>query len=108
MCLPAILCTAKILLTPPYEKRTESRGTKMISRKRNLLSAAVVAVALIATVAVARTVHTHTAPADQVHTGKVIGTVPDEAAPYPRHGIIVCGGGGTPSGFGKNREKVAT
>ena len=63
----------------------------MISRKTKLLSAAVIVVALVATVAVARTVHTHTAPADQVRAGKVIGTVPDEAVPYPRHGIIVCG-----------------
>lgn len=63
----------------------------MISGKTKLLSAAVVAVALIATVAVARTVHTHTTSADQVHTGKVMG-VPDEAVSYPRHGIIVCGG----------------
>ena len=64
----------------------------MISRKTKLLSAAVIAVALVATVAVARTVHTHTSPPDQIHAGKVIGTLPNEAAPYPRHGIIVCGG----------------
>ena len=63
----------------------------MISRTK-FLSAAVIAVALVATVAVARTVHTYTAPADQVRAGKVIGTAPGEATRYPRHGIIVCGG----------------
>jgi hypothetical protein len=45
----------------------------------------------IATVAVARTIHTHVAPSGaHVTTGRVIGTTP---APTPLHrqGIIVCG-----------------
>ncbi|HEY3224578.1 MAG TPA: hypothetical protein VGJ76_12515 [Pseudolabrys sp.] len=61
----------------------------MISRSAKFLSA--IAVALIATVAVARTIHTHVAPSGaHVTTGKVIGTTP---APTPLHrqGIIVCG-----------------
>ena len=61
----------------------------MISRSAKFLSA--IAVALIATVAVARTIHTHVAPSEaHVTTGKVIDTTP---APTPLHrqGIIVCG-----------------
>jgi len=64
----------------------------MISRKIRLLSAAAVVAALIATVAVARTVHTHVVPANPpVTTGKVTGTPPAQAVPARRHGIIVCG-----------------
>ena len=46
----------------------------MISRKMKFLSAAVAAAALIATVAVARTVHTHGVPVNQASNSKVIGT----------------------------------
>jgi len=65
----------------------------MISRKMKFLSAVVGVAALIATVAVARTVHTHAVPADQAHasSGKVIDTVPSQTAPARRHGVIVCG-----------------
>ncbi|MGB6416861.1 MAG: hypothetical protein WBF50_09715 [Pseudolabrys sp.] len=66
----------------------------MITRKTKFLSAAAAALALVATVSVARTVHTHTVPTDpaQVTTGKVIGTAPAQTTtPAPRHGIIVCG-----------------
>jgi methionine-rich copper-binding protein CopC len=62
----------------------------MISRKMTFLSAAVAVAALIATVAVAHTVHTHAVPANQASSGKVIGTAPDQATPPRRHGIIVC------------------
>jgi hypothetical protein len=61
----------------------------MISRKMSFLSAAVAVAALIATVAVARTVHTHAVPANHASSSKVIGTAP--ATPPRRHGIIVCG-----------------
>ena len=58
----------------------------MISKNAKFLSAAL---ALIATVAVARTIHTHVAPSDaHVTTGKVIGTTP---AQTPPQGIMVCG-----------------
>jgi len=65
----------------------------MISRKMKFLSAAACVLALIATVAVARTVHTHALSADhpRVSSGKVIGSVPAQTTPPRRHGIIVCG-----------------
>jgi hypothetical protein len=63
----------------------------MISRKMKFLSAAVAVAALVATVAVARTVHTHAVPTNQASRNKVIGTVPDQATPPRRHGVIVCG-----------------
>jgi hypothetical protein len=65
----------------------------MISRKMKFLSAAAAAIALIATVSVARTVHTHAVSADQSHvsSGKVTGQAPAQAMPTLRHGIIVCG-----------------
>ncbi len=64
----------------------------MMSRKIRLLSAAAGIAALLATVAVARTVHTNGVRANNpVSTGKVIGTAPSQATPARRHGIIVCG-----------------
>jgi hypothetical protein len=65
----------------------------MITRKTKFFSAAGAAVALIATVAVAHTVHTHTVPTDEAHisTGKVIATPPAQTTPAPPHGAIVCG-----------------
>jgi len=62
----------------------------MTSRKIKFLSA--VAAAFIATVAVARTVHTHITPVDpHVSSGKVISTTSQPVTPPHRHGIIVCG-----------------
>jgi hypothetical protein len=65
----------------------------MTSNKTKFLSAAATAAVLIATVAVAHTVHSHTGPADQAHvtTGKVIGTPPAQTTPVQPHGAIVCG-----------------
>ena len=64
----------------------------MMSRKIRLLSAAAGIAALLATVAVARTVHTHGVPANNpVTAGKVIGAAPAQTTPARRHGIIVCG-----------------
>jgi hypothetical protein len=65
----------------------------MISRKIRFLTAAAATVALIATVSVAHTVHTHMAPADRAHvaTGKVTGTAPAQTMPAARHGPIACG-----------------
>lgn len=65
----------------------------MISRKPKFLSAAVGVAALIATVAVARTVHMHTGPADPTHisAGRAIGANPDQVVPSHRNGILVCG-----------------
>src|SRR5262249_4284127 len=68
------------------------RGTqKMISRKIRFITAATV-LALLASVAVARTVHTH-APttASQATSGKVTGTPTNQSASPHRHGVIVCG-----------------
>jgi hypothetical protein len=82
------LCKAKTELSR-RSNSMELSGGHMISRSAKFLSA--IAVALIATVAVARTIHTHVAPSGaHVATGKVIGTTP---APTPLHrqGIIVCG-----------------
>jgi hypothetical protein len=65
----------------------------MLSNKPKFLSAAAAVAVLIATVAVARTVHTHTVPADQAHvtTGKIVGTPPAQTTPTPPHGVIACG-----------------
>jgi hypothetical protein len=49
----------------------------MITGKAKFLSAVVVAAALIATVAVARTVHTHTAAAPALHA--TVGATPQSA-----------------------------
>jgi hypothetical protein len=64
----------------------------MITGKMKFLSAAVAIAALIGTVAVARTVHTHVAPVgEHASSGKVTGTTPSAATPPQRHGTIVCG-----------------
>ena len=65
----------------------------MMSRKTNFLSAAAAAVALIASVAVAHTVHTRAVSTDQTHvtTGKVVGPPPAQMAPAPARGNIACG-----------------
>jgi hypothetical protein len=72
-----------------------TRGTTMISGKTRFLSAAVVAVALLATVAVARTVHTHAASADPATTSSAIGADSGHAdlgqiAPTRQHRTIAC------------------
>jgi len=64
----------------------------MISRKIRFISAAAAVVALLATVAVARTVHTHvTTAGTHATSGKVTGTPPSQPASPHRHGVIVCG-----------------
>jgi hypothetical protein len=65
----------------------------MISRKMKLLSATVAAVALIATLALARTVHMQAGPAHQASgsNGKVIGASPGQNIPFQQHGIMACG-----------------
>jgi hypothetical protein len=65
----------------------------MISRKITVLSTAVAAVALVATLALARTVHTPMASAEHASApqGKVIGTVPGQSNGSHLHGIITCG-----------------
>jgi hypothetical protein len=70
----------------------DSRGTpKMISRKIRFITAAA-ALALLASVAVARTVHTHTpSAAAHVTSGKVTTPPTDQTASPHRHGVIVCG-----------------
>jgi hypothetical protein len=87
------LCAAKILLFP-IRSDGNLEVLEMLARKAKFLSAAAAALALVATVSVARTVHTHTIPTDPAHvtTGKVIGTAPAQTTtPAPRHGIIACG-----------------
>jgi len=68
----------------------------MISGKTKILAAVVVAAALLATVAVARTVHTH-ATAVTAHTtngqaigGQTTGMSPGQMAPSGRHGNFAC------------------
>jgi len=63
----------------------------MISRTTKFLSAAAVAAALIATVAVGRTVQTH-AVAAGAHTthGSAINAAPGQITPFRRHGILAC------------------
>jgi predicted lysophospholipase L1 biosynthesis ABC-type transport system permease subunit len=64
----------------------------MISRKAKFLSVVASLAVLIATVAVARNVHTHLAPAGaQVSSGKVTGAAPSQTTTPRQHGIIVCG-----------------
>jgi len=65
----------------------------MTSKKTKFLSAAATAAVLIATVAVAHTVHNHASPAEpsQITAGKVVNTPPAQTAPAPSHGAIVCG-----------------
>jgi PhoPQ-activated pathogenicity-related protein len=66
---------------------------EMTSRKIRALSVAVAAVALVTTLAVARTVHTPSAPTDQATNsqGKVTGTAPAQSKGSHLHGIITCG-----------------
>jgi hypothetical protein len=64
----------------------------MKTHKAKFLSAAVLAAALIATVAVARTTHTHVAAAGAEpahHTG--MGAAPGATVQPPLHGSIACG-----------------
>jgi hypothetical protein len=64
----------------------------MKTSKAKLLSAAFIAAALLATVAIARTVHTHTATAGALpaHTS-AMGTARNETMASPPHGILACG-----------------
>jgi 3-dehydroquinate dehydratase len=63
----------------------------MITRKTKLLSAAVVAAALIATVAVGRTVQTHTVAAGTHAThGSANSAAPGQIMPSRLHAIIAC------------------
>jgi hypothetical protein len=61
----------------------------MTMGKAKFLSAVVVAAALLATVAVARTVQTHVA-ANVIHRGETIGAAP-HTAPFVRHNDFACG-----------------
>jgi len=65
----------------------------MTSRKIRAFSAAAAVVALVTTLAVARTAHTPAAPADQATNshGKVTGTAPAPSQGSHLHGIITCG-----------------
>ena len=82
------MCIAILLLTGRVSDGI-IRSIKMTSRKIRFLSAAVGAVALIATVAVARTVHTHMAPIGQIETSKVF--APSYIMPSRKYGNVVCG-----------------
>jgi uncharacterized protein YqgC (DUF456 family) len=62
----------------------------MIARKTKYFSAAVVAVALIASVAVARTVHTRAAADAQATTGSVTGASAGPMTAAPSHGNFAC------------------
>ena len=62
----------------------------MKTHRTKFLSAAVIAAGLIATVTVARTVHTHQATAQFSH-GRQMSTAPGSMSQAPRNGAIVCG-----------------
>jgi hypothetical protein len=64
------------------------RGTKTMSNKMKIISATAVAAALLATVAVARTVQTHVT-AVQATSGQAIATIP-HSAPFVRHDNFAC------------------
>jgi hypothetical protein len=85
------LCKAKILLSPGKSDGTFEVNAMNSHKATKFLTAAAAAVVLIATVAVAHTLHTHSVAADQGRTGKIIDTTPAPMAPAARHGIIVCG-----------------
>ena len=59
-----------------------------MSSTMKILSATAIAAALLATVAVARTVHTHVAAA-QATLGQAIATIP-HSAPFVRHDNFAC------------------
>ena len=65
----------------------------MISRKITVFSTAAAAVALVATLALARTVHTPMVSAEHASAshGKVTGTAPSQSNGSHLHGIITCG-----------------
>jgi hypothetical protein len=65
----------------------------MISRKTKAFSVVAAAVALVTTLAVARTVHTPSGPTDQATNShrKVTGTTPAQSNGSHLHGIITCG-----------------
>ena len=62
----------------------------MKTHKTKLLSVAVIAAGLIATVAIARTVHTHQTPAQLSYT-RDMSAAHGAMSPAPRTGVIVCG-----------------
>ena len=62
----------------------------MKTHKTKLLSVAVIAAGLIATVAIARTVHTHQTPAQLSHA-REMSAAHSPVSPAQRNGAIVCG-----------------
>lgn len=62
----------------------------MKTHKTKFFSAAVIAAGLIATVAIARTVHTQQTPA-QISHAREMSVAPGRTSPAPRNGVIVCG-----------------
>jgi hypothetical protein len=73
----------------PADQRRNQDEDDMTSRTVKFLSVAVTAAALIATVAVARTVHTHAA---LTHASRdSAGATTGQMTPAPLHGIIACG-----------------
>ena len=61
-----------------------------MSGTMKILSAALVAAALVATVAVARTVHTRAAAGDHPSISSTVGAAARPMAPLARHGIVAC------------------
>ena len=84
---------ARNLIGPMRQVATDSEVRfKMRSRNTKFLVAAVAA-GLLTTLAVARTVHTPTAPDAQTHEthGKVTGTTPQPNAGLHVRGLLTCG-----------------
>jgi hypothetical protein len=71
-------------------QETDSRGKKIMSSTVKIFSAAIIAVALVATVTVARTLHTHEDVAGAHHPVSTVGAAPRHAAPSAQHGVA-CG-----------------
>ena len=79
-----------LVICPPINDGIQE--APMLSRKTKYFSAAAIAAALIATVAIARTVHNGAAVAGaQPAHRSVIGAAPGYVASSPRRGILACG-----------------
>lgn len=63
-----------------------------MARKTKYLSAALAAVAVVATVAVARTIHSHAVSTERATVGSgVMSAAPEPTMPGELHGIVACG-----------------
>ena len=73
----------------PAETRTELSEDIVMSGTLKLITGAAIAASLVATVAVARTLHT--AATERVDPSSTVGAAPGDYALARRHGNIACG-----------------